>query len=43
MNRLEMREIQIAGREFFVGPGVAHFRFERVEFVRVGKIELVFD
>lgn len=37
-----MHEIQIAGRECFVGPGVTYFRFERVELVRVGKVELVF-
>lgn len=29
-----MHEIQIAGRECFVGPGVTYFRFERVELVR---------
>lgn len=43
VDRLEMHEIQIAGRECFVGPGVTYFRFERVELVRVGKVELVFQ
>lgn len=43
VDRLEMREIQIAGRECFVGPAVTYFRFERVELVRVGKVELVFQ
>ncbi|WP_433994158.1 hypothetical protein [Bradyrhizobium japonicum] len=43
VNRLEMREIQITGREFFIGPGVAYFRFECVELIGVGKIELVFQ
>lgn len=38
-----MHEIQIAGRECFVGPGVTYFRFERVKLVRVGKVELVFQ
>jgi len=28
VNRLEVLEVQVAGREFFIGPGIADFRFK---------------
>lgn len=41
VDRLEVREIQIAGREFLIGSGVAYFGFKRVKLFRVSEIEFI--
>jgi hypothetical protein len=41
--RSEVTEIQVAGREFFIGSCVADFRFEGRQFFGVAKVELVLE
>lgn len=43
MNCLEMDVVQIAGRRFFIRPGVADFRLERGKFSSICQIELVLE
>ncbi|QDW39468.1 hypothetical protein FFI89_021395 [Bradyrhizobium sp. KBS0727] len=43
MNRLEVPEIQITARDFFVGSSVADFRLEIRKLVGILKIEFVLE